>query len=62
MDKQTVEIVMELKASGDMADLYTDGINEVWIPHSQIIEKNQLDKKNFELHITEWIAMKKGII
>ena len=61
----TIEICMTEVAEGDFATLYTDGTNEVWIPHSQIKGKTLLNNstgRDYELVITRWIAFKKGLI
>jgi len=61
----TVEICMTEVAEGDFATLYTDGDREVWIPHSQIKHRELLNNStgvDYELTVTRWIAMKKGLI
>jgi len=62
MNKKTVEIYMQKLRQGNRADLYTDGINEVWIPHSQIEEETHIKDNDYQLAITEWIAREKDII
>lgn len=53
---------MQKLRQGNRADLYTDGINEVWIPHSQIEEETHIKDNDYQLAITEWIAREKDII
>jgi hypothetical protein len=46
MKNDEVEIYLEMKLDGERfgkrADLFTDGVDEFWIPHSQIIEKTHI--------------------
>jgi hypothetical protein len=66
MKNDEVEIYLEMKLDGERfgkrADLFTDGVDEFWIPHSQIIEKTHIKDRDYNVIITEWIAKQKGII
>lgn len=57
-----VEIAVEVQAETPKALLVNDGINEVWIPRSQI--KDQCEEKGVisSIFITEWLAKEKGLI
>lgn len=62
---KTLEFCGELKRETDRAFLIFDGINEVWIPKSQIKEKHQIgrpDSADWSFQIPEWLAIEKGII
>jgi hypothetical protein len=55
----------EIKHETAMAYLIFDGLNEVWIPKSQLTAepcKIGLNGNNFEFVIPEWLAKEKGII
>lgn len=59
-----VEFCGELKHETDGAYLVSDGINDIWLPKSQVKEFRQLNRKgiDYEFVIPEWLAMEKGII
>jgi len=67
-DSEDVTVILEIVIDGiaydKQANLYTDGEEEFWIPHSQIIEEKPLDHNgvNFEVTIPRWLAEKKGIV
>jgi len=42
--------------------LFFDGINEIWIPRSQVLEINQVELDAYQVIIPEWLAIKKEII
>ena len=46
MAERTVEVYLQMivdgEARGGEADLCTDGVDEFWIPHSQIISKEHV--------------------
>ena len=44
------------------AFLLTDGVDEFWIPKSQVIEKRQISGDDYEFTIPEWLAIDKGIV
>lgn len=50
----------------DKAFLVSDGINEMWIPKSQIIKARRIggsaSHHDFEFVLPEWLAKDKGII
>ena len=59
-----VEFCGEIRHETDFAYLVYDGVNEVWIPKSQIQECRQINTKgnDFEIIIPEWLAIEKGVI
>ncbi len=66
-----VEIYLEKKFDGKergkQADLWTDGSNEFWLPHSQIIAEEPIfvkgiESQEFKVTIPEWLAIRKGIV
>ena len=62
MEKNLVEFYGELKNETDAACLVSDGVNEFWLPKSQIREQRQVKGDDCEFVVTEWIAKKKGIV
>ena len=65
-NREPVEFTGEIKRETDLAYLVFDGVNEVWIPKSQIIDKqaagSRLDDHNYEFTVPRWLATEKGII
>jgi len=60
-DEETVEIEGTAMGETEMAVLFDTGDEAVWIPKSQIIER--WDDEGFTtLVITEWLAIKKGLV
>jgi len=57
-----VEIVVDGKATDRDADLYTDGVDKFWIPHSQLITKEPMGGSNYRIEIPEWLAIKKDMV
>lgn len=57
-----LEMMIDGKARGKLADLWTDGKNNFWIPHSQVVSQEHFQDNDFKLTITEFIAIKKGIV
>lgn len=57
-----IEFYAELRHEKELAYLFFDGANEIWIPKSQIKHMEQAGDKDFEIHIPEWLAIKKEII
>ena len=57
-----VEFYGEIRRETDNAVLVFDGINEVWLPKSQIIEMNHVKGQDFEFIIQEWLAIEKEIV
>lgn len=45
----------------DDAVLMTDGVNEFWLPKSQI-EMEHLKEHDYEVTVPLWLALKKGMI
>jgi hypothetical protein len=71
MENKYIEFCAELvhesygKDGSDGAYLVNDGDEDIWIPKSQCRgSPRQLspDREDYEFEITEWIALKKGII
>lgn len=60
----SIEFFGEMKSETKGAYLVSDGINEVWLPKSQVKEMRQLGSRGdeYEFKIPEWLAKKKGII
>ena len=44
------------------AYLLTDGVDEFWIPKSQVIDKYQISGDDYEFTIPEWLAIDKEIV
>jgi len=57
-----VEFYGEIRRETDNAVLVFDGINEVWLPKSQIVEMNHVKGQDFEFIIPEWLAKEKEIV
>jgi len=62
MKYDPVEFCGELRWETDAAYLVFDGINEVWLPKSQIQDSRQIKGSDWEFIIPEWLAKEKGII
>ena len=64
MEKSTkeVEFYADLKRETDLAYLFVDGINDIWIPKSQIVDLDQVTTATYLVVIPEWLAKKKEII
>ena len=68
MKSDLIEVGLEIKVYGEdcgkKADLCTDGVNELWIPHSVIKDRIRIND-NLDDHILSlprWFAKEKGII
>lgn len=59
--KNPVEIFVEIKRSTEMAVLVSDGVNEFWLPKSQIEIEHRKDR-HAEITLPEWLAIDKEII
>uniref|UniRef100_A0A6H1ZY07 Uncharacterized protein n=1 Tax=viral metagenome TaxID=1070528 RepID=A0A6H1ZY07_9ZZZZ len=57
-----VEFYGEIRKETDNAYLVFDGINEVWLPKSQIVEMNHEKGPDYEFIIPEWLAIEKEIV
>lgn len=57
-----VEFYGDLKRETNEAYLFFDGVYEVWLPKSQIIEMDQVSTITYRLLIPEWLAKNKEII
>ncbi len=62
--EKVVEFCGELKWETDNAYLIFDGVNDVWIPKSQVKRSRQLSKggRDWEFIIPHWLATEKGIV
>lgn len=59
----TVELDLEKITETDYAILLSDGINEYWIPKSQLQEEPQLLRNNLlKIIIPEWLAIQKEMV
>ena len=59
---EPVEFCGDLKYETEKAYLVFDGINEVWIPKSQVQESRLISGIAWEFTIPQWLAKEKGII
>jgi len=57
-----VEFYGDLRRETDLAFLFSDGLNEFWIPKSQIVEYDPVTEITYRVVIPEWLAKKKEII
>jgi len=61
MDKNLIEIYVEIKRESELAVLCTDGTNDFWLPKSQI-EIKYIKDSDAEITLPEWLAVDKEII
>jgi len=59
---ENITFCAEIKWETDGAFLLFDGVNEVWIPKSQVLDKDQISGGDYEFTIPEWLAIEKEII
>lgn len=57
---ELIEVCGDIKWDTDSAILFSDGVNEDWLPRSQI-EIRELSN-GVEIKMPEWLAKKKGFI
>lgn len=57
-----VTFYAELKWETKKAYLCYDGAEEFWIPKSQVIDKKDMGKGDFEITIPRWLADEKGVL
>jgi hypothetical protein len=57
-----VEFYAELKRETEKAYCFFDGVNDIWIPKSQVLKLNKLKGVDCEVAIPEWLAKEKGVI
>ena len=57
-----VEFFLEIRRKTTLAYLFFDGIDEIWLPQSQIIAIENLGGGNFRVVIPHWLAHKNGMI
>jgi hypothetical protein len=57
-----VEFCGEITYESEYAYLVFDGMNKVWLPKSQVIEKRKIKGRDYEFTIPQWLAELKGII
>jgi len=64
LDKNYVEVVVELKADPPKAKaiLISDGDKEIWVPRSIIEGIEPVKGTMIEITIPEWFAQDKGLI
>lgn len=62
MANGTETFYAELKHSSPNAHLFTDGVDEFWIPKSCVIEMVNKGGGNYEVTIPHWLAKAKEII
>lgn len=63
MDKDYIDFDVEVLHETDQAVWVSDGINEVWIPKSQISDELEyLTNGLVRILIPEWLAKEKGLI
>jgi hypothetical protein len=56
------QLYVEMKHETDGAYLFTDGVDEWWIPKSQVLEMEYIQNSDYELTIPEWLAVQKDMI
>jgi len=61
-NKEEIEFYGEIKWETRSAMLVFDGVNEIWIPKSQMIRKRHISGKDWEIIIPYWMAKEKDII
>lgn len=61
-DIKEIEFYGDLKRETDDAFLFYDGMYEVWLPKSQVIEYERVTTATYRVMVPEWLAKKKGII
>ena len=62
-NNEPVEFIGEIKHETDKAYLVFDGVNKIWLPKSQIMDKTKIGSGgDYEFVIPRWIAEDKGII
>ena len=59
--KDEIEFYLELKTERKAAYLFTDGIDEFWLPKSQV-EAVHVKDKEYNVFVPEWLAKEKELI
>lgn len=62
MSNGSEEFYLELRHNGENAYLFTDGVEEFWLPKSCIIEMEKVKGNDYKVEIPYWLALKKGMI
>jgi len=62
MHIEDVTFCATIKYETDAAYLLSDGVNEFWVPKSQILGKEVIKDSDYEFVIPEWLAIAKEII
>ncbi len=62
MANGTETFYAELKYTSPNAYLFTDGVEDFWIPKSMTLEMTNKGSGNYEITIPYWLAKAKGII
>ena len=59
-----VDFYLEMKWESEFSYLFFDGLNDIWIPKSQIMRMAKMSGagNNFEVTIPQWLAMAKEMI
>jgi len=62
--RESIEVSGEIFAETDEAILFFDGVEEMWIPKSQILDMEESDHFPgvVTIVIPEWLATEKGLI
>lgn len=60
--KSDVELYMALRRETEKACLFFDGIHEIWLPKSKIVEMDRMGANDYRIVIPNWLARKKEII
>ena len=62
MSREQFTFCAEIKWETENAYLLTDGVNEFWVPKSQVTDKEHISGSDYEFTIPEWLAIDKEII
>lgn len=57
-----IDLPVEMRRETEKAYLFFDGVDEIWIPKSQIKAMEMRDGEPIEISIPEWLAAEKGLI
>jgi len=60
-NSKEIEFYLEEKRETEMAILFTDGVDEFWLPKS-CITKDHVKDNDYKVFVPEWLAHKKGMI
>lgn len=51
-----------MKWETDAAYLLSDGVDEFWVPKSQVLDKEHIRDSDYEFVVPEWLAIEKEIV